>query len=153
MVTRAIARRRSAGRQSGERRMASLRVSEGFKSFVLDQLAAVDDLAPKAMFGGVGLYCEGLFFGIIAGDVLHLKADDTNRPDYEHAGATPFRPYADRTGTMQYYAVPIAVLESEPELIAWVRKAVAAAERAAYAASGRKRRARGRKPPRSRTSH
>lgn len=134
-------------------RLRSLRVSEGFKSFALGQLEALGHVAPRAMFGGVGLYCDGLFFGIIASDVLYLKADDTNRPHYERAGALPFRPYADRAGTMQYYSVPVAVLESEPDVVDWARKAVAAADRAASAASARARGARrGGKPPRSRTS-
>jgi hypothetical protein len=33
----------------------SLRVTPEFRDFVLDQLAAVPQLRPKAMFGGVGL--------------------------------------------------------------------------------------------------
>lgn len=81
------------------------------------------------MFGGVGLYCDGVFFGIIAGDVLYLKVDDGNRPDYERAGMPAFKPYANRSGTMQYYAVPVNVLESPLDLERWARKAVAAASR------------------------
>ena len=81
------------------------------------------------MFGGVGLYYRGLFFGIIARDVLYLKVDDRNRPDYRRAGMKPFKPYRDRPGTMQYYAVPLEVLESALDLAAWARKSVAAAER------------------------
>jgi DNA transformation protein len=49
---------------------------------VLDQLAEVGAITSRAMFGGV-LYCRGVFFGIIARDVLYLKVDDANRPDYE----------------------------------------------------------------------
>ena len=82
------------------------------------------------MFGGVGLYCRGLFFGIIARDTLYLKVDDENRPDYEAARMKSFKPYADRPATMQYYAVPLDVLESPLDLARWARKAVAAAERA-----------------------
>ena len=104
-------------------------VSEGFKSFVLDQLAELGDVTPRSMFGGVGLYCRAVFFGIIAGDVLYLKVDETNRPDYQRAGMQPFRPYPNRPGTSQYYAVPVAVLESALEISAWAQKAVAAAER------------------------
>ena len=77
----------------------SLRVSDGFRSFVLDQLEPLGSVLPKSMFGGVGLYCDGVFFGLIALDVLYLKVDDTNRPDYEAAGAQPFRPYPERSGT------------------------------------------------------
>jgi DNA transformation protein len=82
------------------------------------------------MFGGVGLYSRGVFFGIIARDVLYMKTDDTTRGEYERAGMKPFRPYPDRAGTMQYYAVPVGVLESASELVEWARKAVGVAARA-----------------------
>jgi DNA transformation protein len=107
-----------------------LAVSDAFKAFVLDQLADVDEITSRAMFGGVGLYCRGVFFGIVARDVLYLKVDDTTRPDYEAAGMRPFMPYPGRAvKKMKYYAVPMDVLESTFELAAWARKAVAAAER------------------------
>lgn len=83
------------------------------------------------MFGGVGLYHDGLFFGIVAGDVLYLKVDDVTRADYVAAGMLPFKPYEHRPVTMQYYAVPTAVLESPLELAAWARRAIEVAARAA----------------------
>jgi DNA transformation protein len=98
-----------------------------FTAFVVDQLEGLGDLLPRSMFGGVGLYCDGLFFGIIADDTLYLKVNADNRPDYERAGMTLFKPYPDRTMTMRYYAVPVGVLETAPELVAWARKAVTAA--------------------------
>ena len=104
------------------------RVSDGFTSFVLDQLAELGDVTPKSMFGGVGLYHRDTFFGIIARDRLYLKVGDGNRGDYERAGMKPFKPFADRPGTMNYYAVPIDVLESPTELAAWSRKAIVVAE-------------------------
>jgi DNA transformation protein and related proteins len=115
--------------RSKPRRPNPLGVTAGFRSFVLDQLAEIDDLVPRSMFGGIGLYCRGVFFGIIAGDRLYLKADDSNRADYESAGESPFRPYPDRAGTMQYYSVPVAILESAPELGEWARRAIRVAER------------------------
>ena len=45
------------------------------------------------------------------------------------AGMYPFKPYPNRPGTMQYYAVPLDVFESGLELTGWARKAVEAAER------------------------
>jgi DNA transformation protein and related proteins len=108
----------------------SLKVSDAFKSFVLDQLAETGDVTAKSMFGGVGLYCNGLFFGIMARDVLYLKVDDSNRVDFERAGSRPFKPYPNRPGTMQYYAVPVDVLESLVDLTVWARKSVSVAERA-----------------------
>jgi DNA transformation protein len=107
-----------------------LAVSESFRSFVLDQLTDVGEIVARSMFGGVGLYADGLFFGIIAGDVLYLKADEQTRARVESAGGRPFKPYPHRPGTMQYYSVPVSVLESAPELARWARQAVAAARRA-----------------------
>jgi DNA transformation protein len=106
-----------------------LKVSAGFRQFALDQLAEVGDVEPRAMFGGVGLYHRGIFFGILAGDTLYLKVDETTRGDYERAGMGPFMPYPERGGTMQYYAVPLEVLESAVELEKWARRAIAVAER------------------------
>jgi DNA transformation protein len=112
------------------RRLKSLTVSDAFKTFVLDQLAEVDAITSRAMFGGVGLYCRGVFFGIIARDVLYLKVDDTTRQEYEAAGMRPFMPYPGRAvKKMKYYAVPMNVLESAFELAMWARRAVAVAER------------------------
>ena len=113
--------------------MRSLRNSAGFVAFVVDELAELGDVTAKAMFGGTGLYCRDLFFGIIARDVLYLKADDETRGRFDAAGSQPFRPYPDRSGTMQYYSVPVDVLESAPELVRWARDAVRAADRAGHA--------------------
>lgn len=106
-------------------------VSEGFRAFVLDQLEGLGGVRARAMFGGVGLYAGDLFFGIIAGDTLYFKVDDTNRADYEAAGMSRFKPYPDRSETMAYYQVPAGVLEEADELATWARRAcrVAAARR------------------------
>ena len=56
-----------------------LHVSDTYRRFVLDQLEEVGDVAPRAMFGGVGLYHRGLFFGIIAGDALYLILKEETR--------------------------------------------------------------------------
>jgi DNA transformation protein len=65
-----------------------------------------------------------VFFGILARDTLYLKVDDTNRAEYERAGMKPFKPYPDRSGTMQYYAVPLDVLESPIDLARWARASI-----------------------------
>ena len=110
---------------SVKRRMTPLRVSAGFREFVLGQLADVPGLEARSMFGGIGLYADGVFFGIVAGDVLYLKVDEGSRPDYERAGAHPFRPYADRPVTMQYYSVPAGIVEDAASVCAWASRAIA----------------------------
>jgi DNA transformation protein len=101
-----------------------MRVSIGFRDFVLDQLSALDGLRARAMFGGVGLYSGETFFGILAADVLYFKVDDRNRADYVTAGMPPFRPYADRPMTMSYYALPLEVLEDSRLLVRWAKRAI-----------------------------
>jgi DNA transformation protein len=109
----------------------SLASSGAFESFVLDQLSDLGDVTSRKMFGGVGLNCDGYFFGIIALDELYLKVDERTRGAFETSGAHPFQPYADRPATFQYYSVPVEVLESAPELVKWARKAVGVARAAA----------------------
>ena len=104
-----------------------MRVSHGFREFVLGQLAEVRELQAKPMFGGVGLYSGDVFFGILAGDVLYFKVDETTRGDFEQAGSQPFKPYAARPVTMQYYSVPTAVVEDAVDLAQWARRAIAVA--------------------------
>src|SRR5262249_28950041 len=92
------------------RPFAHLKVSASFRDYVVAQLEELGDVTARAMFGGIGLYRDGVFFGIIAGDVLYLKVDDANRLDFERRGAQPFRPYPDRPST-KYFAVPVEILE------------------------------------------
>jgi DNA transformation protein len=103
-------------------------VSSDYREFVLDQLADLPGLASRRMFGGVGLYADGLFFGLIDDDVLYLKVDDTNRGDFEQRGMDRFRPYADRPEeSMSYYVVPADVLEDAETLCAWARRSMGVA--------------------------
>ena len=104
-------------------------VSQGFTDFVVEQLEGCGVISTRRMFGGVGIYCGDTFFALIDNDVLYLKVDDVNRPDFERAGSGPFKPYGDDRETMQYYAVPAAVLEDAGELAKWGRKAIDAAQR------------------------
>ena len=94
---------------------------------MIEQLSAIGYVTAKKMFGGVGLYADGIFFALIANDTLYQKVDDTNRQDYESAGMDAFRPYPDKTRTMQYYEVPVEVLEDEEVLNDWAKKSIGVA--------------------------
>jgi DNA transformation protein len=106
-----------------------LRVSDSYRRFVLDQLEELGDVTPRPMFGGVGLYHRGVFFAIVAGDRLYFKVDPATRPDYERLGMGAFNPYPGRGGSLQYFSVPIEVIESSAELATWARRAIAVARR------------------------
>jgi DNA transformation protein len=102
-------------------------VSKGFADFVVEHLDGCGPITAKRMFGGVGLYREDVFFGIIDDDVLYLKVGDANRADYQRAKSDQFEPYGDGRASFTYYSVPVSVLEDPRELTAWAKKSIAAA--------------------------
>ena len=104
-------------------------VSQSYRDFVLEQLGRVTPVIGKAMFGGVGIYAQGLFFALIAEDRLYFKVDDATRPDFERLGMEPFRPYGEDSA-MGYYEVPADVVEDATHLAAWMRKAIEVAAKA-----------------------
>ncbi len=61
-----------------------------FVEYLLDELAPLGHLRAKAMFGGFGLYCDDLFFALVADEILYLKVDDLNRPRFMAEQLTPF---------------------------------------------------------------
>jgi DNA transformation protein and related proteins len=103
-------------------------VSNDYRDFVLEQLSAAGRVAPRAMFGGVGLYLDGLFFALIDDDTLYFKADDASRQRYQAAGSRHFCPDPSRPEqSMGYWQVPAEVLEDSDELVLWAREAVGVA--------------------------
>jgi DNA transformation protein and related proteins len=107
---------------------AAMAVTRAFREYVVEQLGRITPLTHRAMFGGVGLYAGGIFFGLIDDDTVYFKVDDVNRGDYERAGMAPFAPYGDGR-VMQYYAVPGEVFEDVEVLSDWLARALDAARR------------------------
>jgi DNA transformation protein len=107
-------------------------VSNEFVGFVTEQLGAMPQLKSRRMFGGVGLYAGGWFFGLIDDDTLYFKVDASNRQDYESRGSKPFCPFPDKLEfSMSYFGVPADLLEDADELCRWARKSMEVAARAA----------------------
>lgn len=98
-------------------------VSESYRDFVLEQLGRVMPVIGKSMFGGVGLYADGMFFALIAEDRLYFKVDDTTRSGFERLGMEPFRPFGEDSA-MGYYEVPVDVVEDPVQLAPWMRQAI-----------------------------
>ncbi len=100
-----------------------------FVEFVVERLAPLGAVEARAMFGGFGIYVNGLFCAIAHRDTLYLKADDLNRCDFEAIGLRPFKPFADKPMTMRYFEIGADILEDQRALLAWARKALDAALR------------------------
>lgn len=93
---------------------------------VVDLLSPLGPTSYKFMFGGYGIYVDGLIIAIVSDDRLLLRADDENRPDFEALGIGPFQPYENKNHSMPFYTVPDEVMDDPDELLEWARKAMAA---------------------------
>jgi DNA transformation protein len=103
-------------------------VSSDYLSYVLEQLAGLPRVTSRRMFGGIGLYSDGLFFGLIDNDTLFFKVNDSNRGDYVARNMAAFRPFPDKPDlSMSYFTVPADALEDRDELAVWARKSIAVA--------------------------
>ncbi len=104
-----------------------------FVEYLLEQLAPLRGVSAKSMFGGYGIYQDGLMFGLVANDVLYLKTDEGNRAAFAARGLPPFT--YERTGkpaiVMSYHRAPEDALEESEELCRWAHEACAAAQRSA----------------------
>jgi DNA transformation protein len=117
-------------------------VGESFLQYVLEQIGRTTPVTARKMFGAVGLYGRGLFFGLIDDDVLYFKVGDANRAAFVARGMEPFRPYGPDGEVMQYYEVPGDLLDDPDALRDWVEQALAVAAAARERRKPRKRRAR-----------
>jgi len=116
-------------------------VTEGFKDFVRDLLVDFGPVTIRNMFGGAGIYADGVMFAILVDDTLYLKADEASRRAFETEGMGPFtyEPAGKGPVAMPYWEVPPRLLEEPEELASWARAAHRIAQ-ARKAKSPRKRR-------------
>ncbi|MSR76364.1 MAG: TfoX family protein [Candidatus Ryanbacteria bacterium] len=90
--------------------------------------SGVVGISSRGMFGGWGIYKDGVFFALIADGRLYFKVDDSNRADFENAGSEPFR-YENKNKksiTMSYWELPAGVMDNPHELEQWVDKSICA---------------------------
>ena len=103
-------------------------LSEGFGAYVLDQLSGLDGIEARTMFGGAGFYLDGSFFGILYRKHLYFRVSDDTIGEYKKRKAKPFEPFEGRRGKSKgYFEVPVDILESPDDLVAWAKKAARAA--------------------------
>jgi len=103
-----------------------------YVDYILDILSPIGGIKARKMFGGYRIYKNGIFFALIAEDVLYFKVDDSNRADYESHGSKPFtyEGKSKKTVVMSYWQVTEDILEDHNELALWVAKALKVATKA-----------------------
>ena len=121
--------------------------SPEFVDHALDLLGLVGPVQARAMFGGHGLYCRGVMFGLLDDDELFLKTDDGCRAAFEDAGCRRWV-YPSRSGPMEtrYFRPPDEAHEDAERMLPWARLALEAALRKAAEKAARPRRRAGAKP-------
>lgn len=107
--------------------------SPAFIAHVLELVRGAGATQARRMFGGHGIYVDGLIVGLVIDDSLYLKTDDETRAEFEGRGLAPFAYASARKGTVvtSYYAPPDDALETAADMGPWLRLALAASRRTA----------------------
>jgi DNA transformation protein len=88
----------------------------------------------KRMFGGSGIYAEGLCFAIEADGEVFLKTDALSRADFSAADSAPFTYVAKgKSRPTSYWSLPAIAHDEADELRRGARAGLEAARRAAAA--------------------
>ena len=103
----------------------------GLEDHLADLLAPLGGVTIRRMFGGRGVFKEGLMFALLSSrDVFYFKADDETSPAFEAEGCEQFAPnMKGRTATMPYWRAPERLLDEPDEFAEWARAAFAVAKR------------------------
>lgn len=105
-------------------------MADAFIAHLHDLFAAFGPITTRAMFGGHGVYFDGLIIGIVLDDGLYLKTDDATRAEFEAAGCVPCVYTGQRQPiTMSYWSLPDEAMESPQALSPWAKLAYEAALR------------------------
>jgi DNA transformation protein len=111
-----------------------------YVAHIVDLLQFIGLVESKSMFGGFGMFLEGLMFGLVAGNELYLKVDTQNLQDYEDLGLQAFSFEKNgRQFKMSYYQAPEEAMEDAELLSDWASNAYGAAMRAAAKKGGKRK--------------
>ena len=102
--------------------------------FIGDLFAQFRPVTVRRMFGGAGLYADGVMFGLVFDGAIFLKVDATSIPDFEREGSQPFvytrAKSKGRVGraSLSYWRLPERLYDDPDELVVWAERALAIAE-------------------------
>ncbi|MDH3387655.1 MAG: TfoX/Sxy family protein [Gammaproteobacteria bacterium] len=104
--------------------------AQEFATHIVDLLDPFGPCEARRMFGGFGIFHQGLMFGLIADGHLYLKADAQSRELFETEASEAFSYYKqDREYKLSYYQAPEAFFEDPDACLRWARIAFDAALR------------------------
>jgi DNA transformation protein len=101
-----------------------------FANHIVDLLESFGPVESKRMFGGYGIFRQGLMIGLVADGSFYLKADARSRSAYEDEGLTRFSYFKkNKECFLSYYQAPELFFEDSDESIRWATQAYEAALR------------------------
>jgi DNA transformation protein and related proteins len=115
------------------------------KDFLQDLFAPIGAVTVKRLFGGLGVWFDGMMFALVFGETVYLKVDAETLPIFAAAGSEPFvytQRKRDRQASLNYYSLPAGAEDDPLEASKWGRLAVEAALRARAAKKPAKQKAR-----------
>lgn len=102
-----------------------------FQEYVLELMQDLHDVSARRMFGGAGIFKDGMMFALIADGKLYLKTDEQNIGQFQDLDLEPFVYYKqDKPFTLSYSEVPEFALEEPDAMLTWAESAFNAALRA-----------------------
>ena len=101
-----------------------------FADHLKDVFRLFGPIEVRRMFGGYGIYRDGIMFGLISDDALYLKADAENAAHFRKHGLSQFE-YRRRgkITKMSYYRAPDAAMDDSAEAARWAHRSFEAALR------------------------
>lgn len=101
-----------------------------FTASLDDVFALFGPIQAKPMFGGHGLYHDGLMFGLVVDDVLYLKADSQSAGAFVAHGLPAFE-YVKQGKPIKvsYYQAPEEIFDDQDAARHWAELAFEAARR------------------------
>lgn len=104
-------------------------VSDGDIARVLELFDGVGHLTTRKMFGGLGIYSEGVIFAVLLSDgVLKLKGAGQMAEVFDREGWqrwTYRREGSEKATGMPYWTVPDSLLDDPEAASDWARRALA----------------------------
>jgi DNA transformation protein and related proteins len=103
--------------------------------FIRDLFAPFGPVTVRRMFGGAGIYREGLMFALVFDGAIFLKVDEASIPDFEREGSRPFvytrakSPGKVGRASLSYWRLPERLYDDPEELAVWAERALAIAQR------------------------
>ncbi|WP_461482332.1 TfoX/Sxy family protein [Porticoccus sp.] len=112
--------------------MPASRAEQQFVAYLVDLLQVIGPARAKRMFGGHGIFLDGLMFALVVDGTLYLKADAKTQEHFLQRGLEVFS-YIRQNKPCQlcYYQAPEETLDDPDEMRSWANKAYACAVRAA----------------------